>query len=197
MKANKSLNPAISDEAAEQAFAAMIRKGSEEGKLVAEDELLASAVERDLLNSKPAGHAKEVKKALNSLIKKNKDLRALKAQDGSRRFFSSLLITEAYAGILLQKEGDPLRLIAEIVRQNSKIYPRPVPLDLFTQPPFDLGDQEVRDYIKKMTSDKAYRDISLTATSTSREFLYSSLYLEPDHASMLAQWFDVGRADNP
>ena len=175
----------------------MIRKGSEEGELVAEDELLSSAVEQNLLNSKPAGHAKEVKKAISSIIKKNKDLHALKAQDGSRRFFSSLFITDAYAGILLQKEGDPLRLIAEIVRQNSKIYPRPVPLDLFTQPPFDLGDQEVKDYIKRMTADKTYRDISLIATSTSREFLYSTLYLEPDHASMLAQWFDVGRSENP
>jgi hypothetical protein len=37
----------------------------------------------------------------------------------------------------------------------------------------------------------------MTMTSASSVFLYSTLYLEPAHASMLAEWLDVGQFDNP
>ena len=121
----------------------------------------------------------------------------LAAGDGSRHYYSSLFMTGAYAAILLQKQGDPLRLIAEIVRQNSADYTRPVPLDLFTQPPFDLTRQEVLNDLERMEAVEEFRDIARTTTSASSVFLYSTLYLEPGHASMLAEWLDVGQFDNP
>lgn len=175
----------------------MIRQCSEEGRLIAEDEILVCAANQRLLTSPPVEQAEEVENVLNSVTKNCGDVHELVAQDGSRRFYSSQFMTEAYAVILLQRQGDPLELIAEIVRQNSRVYPRPVPMDIFTRPPFDLAEQEVMDYIKQMAADKAYHDIALISTSTSREFLYSALYLEPAHASLLAEWLDVGRANNP
>jgi hypothetical protein len=48
-----------------------------------------------------------------------------------------------------------------------------------------------------MSAQDEYRDIEPTTTSTSRVFLYSTLHLEPEHASMLAEWFDVGQSNNP
>jgi hypothetical protein len=124
-------------------------------------------------------------------------MQELTAQDGSRHYYSSQFMTQSYAMILLQKQGDPLRLIAEIVRQNSEVYPRPVPLDLFTQPPFDLTHQEVLNDLERMAAEEEYRDIVPTTTSASRVFLYSTLHLEPEHASMLAEWIDVGQSNNP
>ena len=121
----------------------------------------------------------------------------LAGQDGSRSYYSSLSMTEAYAKIILGKQGDPLRLIAEIVRQNSEFYPRPVPVDTFTQPPFDLSAEEVLNDLERMAENGEYGDIVATTTSTSRVFLYSTLHLEPDHASMLAEWLDVGQHNNP
>jgi len=106
-------------------------------------------------------------------------------------------MTETYAMILLQKQGDPLRLIAETVRENSAVYPRPVPLDIFTQPPFDLTRQEVLNDLERMAAEDEYRDIVPTTTSASRVFLYSTLHLEPEYASMLAEWLDVGQFNNP
>ena len=106
-------------------------------------------------------------------------------------------MTETYAMILLQKLGDPLRLIAETVRENSAVYPRPVPLDIFTQPPFDLTRQEVLNDLERMAAEDEYRDIVPTTTSASRVFLYSTLHLEPEYASMLAEWLDVGQFNNP
>jgi hypothetical protein len=197
MKTKKTLKTESAGAEAAEAFTIMIRQCSEEGRLIAEDEILLCAASQSLLTSPQSKQDKEIKKILNSILKKSVDVHALVAQDGSRRFYSSQFITGAYAVILLQKQGDPLQLIAEIVRQNSRVYPRPVPLDFFTRPPFDLAEQEVKKFVKQMAADKAYRDIVLIKTSTSREFFYSALHLEQAHASMLAEWLDVGQSNNP
>ena len=106
-------------------------------------------------------------------------------------------MTGSYALILLHKEEDPLQLIAEIVRQNSRDYPRPVPLDIFSVEPFGMTAHEVSDCIQKLTEDNAHTDILVIETVTSRKFLYSARYLEPAHAALLAEWYDVGQANNP
>jgi hypothetical protein len=178
-------------------IAAMIRQSSEGGRLIAEEEIIRRANEKSLFSPNPDGPAEEVGKILAKLLQENRDLHDLAGQDGKRSYYSSLSMTEAYAKILLGKQGDPLRLIAEIVRQNSAFYPRPVALDVFTQPPFDLSAEELLHDLERMAGNGEYGDIVATTTSTSRKFLYSTLYLESDHASMLAEWLDVGQQNNP
>ena len=183
--------------AAAKAIVAMIRQNSEAGQLIAEPEILRRIADQHLLTPPAADPAEETAKILENAMDGNEDLHELAAQDGSRRYYSSPFMTQAYAMILLQKQGDPLRLIAEIVRQNSEVYPRPVSLDVFTQPPFDLTRQEVLNDLERMAAEEEYRDIVSTTTSASRVFLYSTLHLESQHASMLAEWLDVGQFNNP
>jgi hypothetical protein len=184
-------------EPAPRIIAAMIRQSSEGGQLISEEEILCRAIEKGLFRPDAEDPAVEVGKALTKLIRENQDLHELTGQNGSRTYYSALSMTEAYAKILLGKQGDPLRLVAEIVRQNSAFYPRPVALDVFTQPPFDLSAEEVLHDLEAMAGAGEYGDIAATATSTSRVFLYSTLHLEPEHASMLAEWLDVGQQNNP
>ena len=190
-------NIAQQGEAAAKAMIVMIRQASEAGQLIAESEILRRVAEQHLLTSPAANPAEEVGNILKKVVDGSEDVHELVAQDGSRQYYSSQFITQAYALMLLQKQGDPLRLIAEIVRQNSQVYPRPVPLDFFTQPPFDLTHQEVLNDLERMAAEEEYRDIVPTTTSASRVFLYSTLHLEPGHASMLAEWLDVGQSNNP
>ncbi len=68
---------------------------------------------------------------------------------------------------------------------------------MFTRPPFDLTAGQVMDSLERMAGRKEYDDIASTTTSASTVFLYSTLHLEPDYASMLAEWFDVGQGENP
>ncbi len=185
------------EEDAARAIAAMIRQSSEASQLIAESEILRRMADQHLLISQAADPAEEVGDILKKVVDGSEDLHELAAQDGSRRYYSSHFMTEAYAMILLQKLGDHLRLIAETVRENSSVYPRPVPLDIFTQPPFDLTHQEVLNDLERMGAEEEYQDIVPTTTSASRVFLYSTLYLEPEHASMLAEWLDVGQFNNP
>ncbi len=181
---------------AAQAVADMIRQSSEAGQLIAESEILCRLAEQHRFPSREADGREEAGRILKEGLE-GEDLHGLVAPDGTRRYYSSLFMTEAYAEILIQKEGDPLRLIAETVRENSAAYPRPVPMDLFTQTPFAFTGQEVRSYVERMAAEEEFRDIAATTTSASRIFLYSTLYLDADYASMLAEWVDVGQVENP
>jgi hypothetical protein len=178
-------------------IAAMIRQSSEGGRLIAESEIVRRSADQHLLVSKEEGWMEEVGGILKKLLEENEDLHELAGQDGSRSYYSSHFMTETYSKILLGKRGNPIRLIAEIVRQNSEFYPRPVPLDTFTQPPFDLSPEEVLKDLEQMNGVGEYGDIVPIETSTSRVFLFSIRHLEPEHAAMLAEWIDVGQHSNP
>lgn len=139
----------------------------------------------------------ELEILLKKTIDENEDIRELVAGNGFRYYFSMRFMTEAYASILLKKQGDSLRLIADIVRQNTADYLRPVPLDMFMQSPFNFTYDEILEMVERMEDIKEFHDIRRTATSSFREFLYSADIMESMHASMLAQWFDVGQLENP
>jgi len=175
------------------AIVSMIRKESEAGRLISGSEILHRLADQ----IRPPLQDEEVVSLVKKILGANEDLHELAAGDGPLYFYSSLFMTGAYALILLQKQGDPLRLIAQTVRKNSADYTRPVPLDLFTQPPFNLERQEVLNDLERMEALEEFRDIAMAMTSASSVFLYSTRYLEPGHASMLAEWIDVGQFDNP
>ncbi len=176
----------------------MIREKSKEGRFVLTEEVLSELLNRGFLESeKEEGRFSEVSSILEETLHRNEDLRERKGKDGPPRYYSSLAMSEAYATLLTRKEGDLLLMMAEVIRENSAIYPRPVPLDIFLEPPFDLAREEISDCLKKMGDQAEYQDIARTTTSIGTVFLYSNLHLEPDYASMLAEWLDVGQANNP
>ena len=179
------------------AVASMIRQSSEAGQLISESEILHHVMDQHLLALQVEDPEKEVGSILRKAVEENQDLHELANREGSIHYYSSLLMTESYARILHQKQINHLQLIAEIIRQDSAVYPRPVPLDMFTQPPFELTLQEVLNDLERMAAEEEYADIGQTMTSASRVFLYSTLHLEPGYASMLAEWLDVGQFDNP
>lgn len=175
--------------------AALIRRASEAGRLIS-----GAEIGRALAGSGPGGEANQgadVGSRLLTLLGECDDLREVAADNGERFYYSSRSMSEAYAGLLLRRQGDPARLIAEVVRHDSEVYPRPVPLDLFTHAPFDFTLDEVVQTVERMAALEEYSDIEETSTSTARPFLYSTLHLEPAYASMLAEWLDVGQSNNP
>jgi len=182
---------------AAQAIAEIIRKRSAQGKLISDAEIIAFSLEQGLLDSEFENNESEIKEIIRLAIEENNDINAMTADDGSARFYSSQFVTSAYAAILMGKEGDLLKLIAEVVRENSRLYPRPVPLDIFTMQPFDLYGPDIAQYLRQMNENSAYRDIAALSTATDGKFLYSTKYLTHAHASLLAEWLDTGRSDNP
>ncbi len=179
------------------AIAKIIRERSETGQLIQLEEILAGLTGKGLLKPEDGDQRFQFGDILKQTIEKHEDLKEISGKDGIPCYYSAQNISEAYARILVQKEENPLLLMAEVVRENSAIYPRPVPLDIFRESPFDLTQEEILDCLKKMAEQKEYQDISQTITSIGTIFLYSTRHLESDYASSLAEWLDVGQVNNP
>ena len=180
-----------------QVIAEIIRKKSQAGQLASENEIFQELLNRDILKGDREQSQPLFKEILEETLNRYEDLEKLPDKGEEPRFYSSQFMTESYTRILSQKETDLLLLIAEVVRENSAVYPRPVPLDLFGDSPFNLSQDQLQGYLEQMAREEGYRDIKQTTASTGNVFLFSSLHLEPDYASMLAEWFDVGQFNNP
>jgi hypothetical protein len=185
------------EELAVRAIAEVIRRKSQAGHLISQNEIFHRLLERGLIKGKKEGAQNVLETLLEKALEENEDFIKLHTDGEEPSFFSSQFMSESYARILIQKRADPMLLIAEIVRENSAIYPRPVPLDMFKGSPFDLTLEEIQATLAQMGIRDDYRDIKQTASSVGTVFLYSTLHLDPGYASMLAEWVDVGQANNP
>ena len=184
-------------ESASRVIAEVIRRSSEEGRFISHGELFGKLMERNLLMPGGNESGNTFRTVMKNTREMNEDLKDIPDKDGIPRYYSSQFMSEAYCRILLKREGDPLLLIAESVRENSAVYPRPVSLEMFGNPPFDLTPAEIQSCLEQMGGRDEYKDIGKITTSAEGVFLYSRSYLEPDHAAMLAEWLDVGQFDHP
>jgi hypothetical protein len=113
--------------------------------------------------------------------------------------YSSDLISRNYAGLLARGlRNDPVRMIADTVREESELYPRPTPLAVFGVPPFSLGEDEAEQAERELLERPEYADIHQVEASTGAIYLFSdcSSLTEPFVHSMV-EWEEVGRFDNP
>jgi hypothetical protein len=179
-----------------QVIADFIRQESRKGRLVPQQEALDLVLSAKSVEEK--GESPDsIAALLGEAAERNRDLKQLLDLSGNPHYYSNLFMTAAYAHILMSREGDPLALVAEIVRENSAIYPRPVPLETFMQPPFEMTEEEIRACLARMAGQEELGDISQTTTSAGTLFLYSRLHLEPGHAAMLAERLDLGPLLDP
>jgi hypothetical protein len=184
-------------ETASLVAADLIGKRSETGELTASDEILAKLTEQGLLKTEGADQAAQVEAFFKHLVERNEDLQTISGQDRAAYYYSTRHMAESYAEILIKKREDPLLLMAKVIRENSARYPRPIPLHFFQQSPFNLTEGQVQTFLKKMEEQKEYQDIRKTITSIHTVFVFSARHLEADHAALLAEWLDVGQANNP
>jgi hypothetical protein len=196
MESGCSYAPETHRDAVTEIIVNAIRERSAAAQLISEAEIMSLLNERQYTISDTDKKVENAAAILPLLIQEKEDLHRLAGTE-SHYYYSSDYMTEAYAIILLHKLDGPLHMIAETVRRNSSAYRRPVPLDIFTQPPFNLEDSQIVDCLDEMTKTDGYDDIATTSTSASTIYLYSTSHLETDHAVMLAEWLDVGQADNP
>ncbi len=184
-------------EAASQAVMQVIRHRSGQGQLATEEDIFEELVALNLLEGLPPEGRSALAEILAVAKSVSDDFREIEHLTGERRYYSAQFMTEMYARLLVRREGDPLQLIAEIVRENSSLYPRPFPVGGFERSPFGMSREEVRQYLEQMAGFDAYHDIAQTMTSAGNRFLYSTMHLDPDYAATLAEWIDVGQYDNP
>ncbi|MFH0825567.1 MAG: hypothetical protein V2B18_22660 [Pseudomonadota bacterium] len=177
--------------------AEIIRDRSASGRLIPSAEILADLRVRGVLESDPADPPLDLDVIAARALDENDDLRRLDGREGISFYYSVQSLTESYAQILVWKSEHPLRLIAEVVRDNSIRYRRPFPADGFREPPFDLTREEIAACLIAPETDDEYGDIAQITSTHGTPFLYSTKHLDPDHACMLADRLDGGLAENP
>ena len=170
----------------------LIRRHSKEGRLISGDHL-----ESELAGVESRGDDDlSFDDALNKAMQENPDLRVVYDANRHALYHSIESLSHTYAGILALK-ATPALMMADTIRDNSARYPRPVPLDLFEQAPFDLSPEIIQASLQEMAGENQYRDIAATTSSEGRVYLYSSDFLSHDHATHLAEWEDVGYLCDP
>jgi hypothetical protein len=185
------------EERAFSAAATIIREKSRSGQLTLQEEIFAELTRQGFLKPEDRDMRCQFEAILERTIEKNGDLKEIRDRQSLPHYYSSEYMTEPYANVLIQRRGDPLAPMAEMIRENSKIYPRPIPLHVFTESPFGLTREEILSHLRRMAEQEEYQDIKQTTTSIGTVFLFSTLYLDPDYATFLAEWLDVGQVNNP
>jgi len=178
-----------------QALAVAIREASLAGQLVGGNALLTYLREHSLVGPDEPG-APDMETLLAETLATYQDLAALTSITGESLYHAPSLLSRTYATILDRKTS-PVVLIAEEVRRNSAEYPRPLPLELFEQSPFDLIPEQIEASLKTMAGSQEFQDISFTTTSTGAVYLFSTRYLERPYAAFLAERADIGLLLNP
>jgi hypothetical protein len=178
-------------------IANFIRTKSRSGELATSREIFDTFGKRAILIHSSGEQVQEFEAVLKEALIANEDLKEVSDGKEGSRFYSTQNMSEPYARILSRKGKNPTHLMAETIRENSQRYPRPVALELFEGSPFDLTPDEILACLKEMAGSEEYQDIAQTTSSIGTVFLFSKLHLEPDYASMLAEWIDVGQSKSP
>lgn len=113
-------------------------------------------------------------------------------------YYSKDQMADNYAAILARIEDkDLLFTVAETVREESRIYPRPADIRTFSRPPFNIPANILAEVMANLAKEPKYADIQQTAASNGAVFLFSDKYLHPKLAAATAEWIEVEEPKNP
>jgi hypothetical protein len=105
---------------------------------------------------------------------------------------SDASVTVPYAKMMIRSQAnDPVYLIVEMVREESKIYPRPTGAAFFENEPFNLVLEDVLKHVETILATEAYSDIHVIHPSNGATYMYSDRYTDETEAMPIAQWVEV------
>lgn len=112
--------------------------------------------------------------------------------------YAASLMSHSFAHALFNStEQDDISTFVDVVRTESRVYPRPVALDDFMNAPYLWPSSKTLDVFKRVQESEAFEDIHETRTSVGSRYYYSTLYLSDAQGKALAQWHGVDRGMNP
>lgn len=180
---------------------------------IAEDPLLEGLAQyiRDLTqNNKLARYSmfleqpfefseEEVQEALKALqgLEAYDDIIELEGKK-THYFYSNKTMANNYAKMLvLLEERDTCNTIAELVRFECKVYPRPYAVEMLRHLPFCYTDSQIKIALDLMKKAQEYQDIQPLYASNGAVYLFSNNLMESSYAQSLCEWIEVEQFDNP
>jgi hypothetical protein len=127
------------------------------------------------------------------------DIRKVTTADGAVFFHSDRHISGGYATLASRGMAkNPCAAIVDTVRDESRIYRRPINIRIFLQKVFDIAPGELEGAITGILRNEEYADIKMLAhPDTGGVYLYSNRHLVEALASAKVDWEEVGRDANP
>lgn len=112
--------------------------------------------------------------------------------------YSVALLSHSFArALFLTSEDDEVATFVDVVRTESRVYPRPVSINSFANPPYLWPHDKTRRVFEEVRQAGSFEDIHETKTTKDEIFYYSTLYLSDAQGASLAQWYGVERGMNP
>ena len=112
--------------------------------------------------------------------------------------YSKPLLSHSFAhALFLTTESDEVSTFIDVVRSESRTYPRPVSILSFMNPPYLWPTDKTREIFAAASREEAFSDIHTCTTSENEQFFFSTLYLSDAQGKALAEWFGVEKVRNP
>lgn len=170
--------------------AMIIRKESKIGHLTNIDTIIDFAeIELD-----------DAEKVISALNDENEfiELKLIQDSEGKNYYYSANEMTDKYANIMMGlNNNDFLKLIADSVRYESKVYPRPTYLKQFTSSPYNFEENKLLEILDSINENSDYSDLKYTEASNGVRFIYSDRHMKPGYAKYLAEWIEVKQDEIP
>lgn len=181
-------------------IAAKVREDSQNlVQLTSVDSLGSLLSDQDSENTEATETIENIEEHLAEMAEDERynDIQTLTISTGAVYLYSEAHITKNYAIILGRAEAnDPATTIAETVREESKIYPRPTRVELFKEQVFNINPDDLETFIAQTLERPEFKDIKLLQASTGARYLYSTLHMSEDYAKSLVEWEEVGDYEN-
>jgi len=155
----------------------------------------------DLLSLAPEMERDRIASILDEMRTDDKyaDIKPVTSPKGDVYYHSEKHMSGYYAVVLSRVAAkDPVATIAAMVRDESRIYPRPTCIELFMDPMFKIPTEELKAVFDEMAQKPDYSDIKLMVhPETGGVYAYSSQYLSGDVAYQKMHWVEVVKPANP
>ena len=104
------------------------------------------------------------------------------------------IMTDTYAHwAFLAAEDDRVVTFVECVREDSRVYPRPLAASSLKNPPFRMTDEDIAATWEAVRASGEHPDIERTVASNGDVYFFSTNHLSPTYAASLAEWDAVER----
>ena len=127
------------------------------------------------------------------------DIKPVTSPTGDVYYHSDKHMSGYYAVVLSRVAAkDPVATVAAMVRDESRIYPRPTCIEFFMEPMFQIPPGDLKAVFDEMVQKPEYGDIKLMVhPETGAVYAYSSQYLSGDTAFKKMHWVEVVKPANP
>ena len=127
------------------------------------------------------------------------DIKPVTSPTGDVYYHSDRHMSGYYAVVLGRVAAkDPVAAVAAMVRDESRIYPRPTCIEMFMDPMFKIPPSDLKAVFDELVRRPEYGDIKLMVhPDTGAVYAYSSQYLSVDAAYQKMHWVEVVKPANP